>query len=76
MKFRLVTTNWYSASEILVDYPQLTNKIEVTDGNAYVTIERAEEFMELAKLAGEVVVGEVFLDTEEPYIEIYDSYRE
>jgi hypothetical protein len=76
LKFRLVTTEWCSASEILVDYPQLTNKIEVTDGNAYVTIERAEEFMELVKLAGEVVVGEVFLDTGEPYIEIYDSYRE
>lgn len=76
MKFRLVTTNWISASEILRDYPQLINKIEVTDGNAYVTIERIEEFMELAKLAGEVVVGELFLDTGEPYIEIYDSYRE
>lgn len=76
MIFRLVTTKWISASEILKDYSQLINKIEIIDDNAYITVERAEEFMELAKLAGEVVVGGVFLDTEEPYIEIYDSYRE
>ena len=76
MKFRLVTTKWTNASKILKDYPQLINKIEVTDGNAYITVERTEEFMELAKLAGEIVVGKVFLDTREPYIEIYDSYRE
>ena len=49
MKFRLVTTKWTNASKILKDYPQLINKIEVTDGNAYITVERAEEFMELAK---------------------------
>lgn len=76
MKFRLVTTKWTNANKILKDYPQLINKIEVTDGNAYITVERTEEFMELAKLAGEIVVGEVFLNTQEPYIEIYDSYRE
>ena len=76
MKFRLVTTKWTNASKILKDYPQLINKIEVTDGNAYITVERTEEFMELAKLAGEIVVGTVFLNTQEPYIEIYDSYRE
>lgn len=76
MKFRLVTTKWTNASKILKDYPQLINKIEVTDGNAYITVERTEEFMELAKLAGEIVVGKVFLNTQEPYIEIYDSYRE
>ena len=76
MKFRLVTTKWTNANKILKDYPQLINKIEVTDGNAYITVERTEEFMELAKLAGEIVVGTVFLNTQEPYIEIYDSYRE
>ena len=76
MKFRLVTTKWTNASEILKDYPQLIDKIEVTDGNAYIAVERAEDFMDLAKLAGEIVVGKVFLDTGEPYIEIYDSYRE
>lgn len=76
MKFRLITTVEESVSGILTEYPQLKDKIEVVDEKAYITIEKVDDFMELAKLAGEIVVGEKFLSTNEPFIEIYDSYRE
>lgn len=76
MKFRLVTTVEESVNGILAEYPQLKDKIEVVGEKAYITIEKVDDFMELAKLAGEIVVGEKFLSTNEPFIEIYDSYRE
>lgn len=76
MKFRLVTTVEESVSGILAEYPQLKDKIEVVDEKAYITIKKVDDFMEFAKLAGEIVVGEKFLSTNEPFIEIYDSYRE
>lgn len=78
MKFRLINTHsmYCSAEELLRDYPQLSDKVEITDGKAYITIEKADEFMKLSKFAGEIVVGENFLSKNEPFIEIYDSYRE
>lgn len=78
MKFRLINTHsmYCSAEELLRDYPQLSDKVEITDGKAYITIEKADEFMKLSKFAGEIVVGEFFISTNEPFIEIYDGYRE
>ena len=76
MRFKLITTLYNSASKILADYPQLTNKVEVVDDNAYITIDKVEKLMELTELAGEIVVGANFIGTHEPVIEIYDGYRE
>ena len=78
MKFILINTHsmYCSAEELLRDYTQLSDKVEITDGKAYITIEKADEFMELAKLAGEIIVGGKHCITNEPFIEIYDGYRE
>ena len=76
MRFRLITTSIIDAEPILIKYPQLKDKVEVEDGDAYVEVESTEELMELAKLSGEIVVGEDFIGTKEPFIEIYDGYRE
>lgn len=76
MRFRLITTSIIDAESILTKYPQLKDKVEIVDGDAYVDVESAEELMELAKLSGEIVVGEDFIGTKEPFIEIYDGYRE
>lgn len=76
MRFRLITTSIIDAEPILIKYPQLKDKVEIVDGDAYVEVESAEELMELAKLSGEIVVGEDFIGTKEPFIEIYDGYRE
>ena len=76
MRFRLITTSIIDAEPILTKYPQLKDKVEIVDGYAYVEVERTEELMELAKIYGEIVVGGDFIGTEEPFIEIYDSYRE
>lgn len=76
MRFRLITTAIIDAEPILIEYPQLKDKVEIVDGDAYVDVESAEELMELAKLSGEIVVGEDFIGTKEPFIEIYDGYRE
>lgn len=73
MRFRLITTSIIDAEPILIKYPQLKDKVEIVDGDAYVEVESAEELMEFAKLSGEIVVGE---DFKEPFIEIYDGYRE
>lgn len=76
MRFRLITTSLIDAEPILIEYPQLKGKVGIVDGDAYVDVESAEELMELAKLSGEIVVGEDFIGTKEPFIEIYDGYRE
>jgi hypothetical protein len=76
MRFRLITTSIIDAEPILIKYPQLKDKVEIVDGDAYVEVESAEELMEFAKLSGEIVVGEDFIGTKEPFIEIYDGYRE
>lgn len=76
MKFRLVTTMRDTAGELLADYPQLADEVETVYDKAYINIEKADEFMELAKLTGEIVIGKDFVATHEPFIEIYDSYRE
>lgn len=78
MKFRLINTHsiYCSADELLRDYPQLSDKVEIIDGKAYITIEKADEFMKLANFAGEIVVGKNFTSTNELFIEIYDGYRE
>lgn len=76
MRFRLITTAIIDAEPILIEYPQLKDKVEIVDGDSYVDVESAEELMELAKLSGEIVVGEDFIGTKEPFIEIYDGYRE
>ena len=76
MRFRLITTSIIDAEPILIKYPQLKDKVEFVDGDAYVEVESTEELMELAKLSGEIVVGEDFIGTKEPFIEIYDGYRE
>ena len=76
MRFRLITTSIIDAEPILIKYPQLKDKVEIVDGDAYVEVESAEELMEFAKLSGEIVVGEDFIGTKEPFIEIYDVYRE
>ena len=76
MRFRLITTSIIDAEAILTEYPQLKDKVEIVDGDAYVEVESAEELMELAKLSGEIVVGEDFIGTKEPFVEIYDGYRE
>lgn len=76
MRFRLIATITIDVEAILKEYPQLKDKVEIVDGDAYVDVESAEELMELAKLSGEIVVGEDFIGTKEPFIEIYDGYRE
>jgi hypothetical protein len=76
MRFRLIATVTIDVEAILKEYPQLKDKVEIVDGDAYVDVESAEELMELAKLSGEIVVGEDFIGTKEPFIEIYDGYRE
>jgi len=76
MRFRLITTSIIDAESILTKYPQLKDKVEIVDGDAYVDVESAEDFMEFIKLSGEIVVGEDFIGTKEPFIEIYDGYRE
>lgn len=76
MRFRLITTSIIDAESILIKYPQLKDKVEIVDGDAYVDVESTEELMELAKIYGEIVVGEDFVGTKEPFIEIYDGYRE
>ena len=76
MRFRFITTSIIDAEPILIKYPQLKDKVEIVDGDAYVEVESTEELMELAKLSGEIVVGEDFIGTKEPFIEIYDGYRE
>lgn len=76
MRFRLIATVTIDVEAILTEYPQLKDKVEIVDGDAYVDVESAEELMELAKLSGEIVVGEDFIETKEPFIEIYDGYRE
>ena len=76
MRFRLITTSIIDAEHILIEYPQLKDKVEIVDGDAYVDVESAEELMEFTKLSGEIVVGEDFIGTKEPFIEIYDGYRE
>lgn len=76
MRFRLITTSIIDAEPILIKYPQLKDKVEIVDGDAYVEVESTEELMELAKLSGEIVVGEDFIGTKEPFIEICDGYRE
>lgn len=76
MRFRLITTSIIDAEPILIKYSQLKDKVEIVDGDAYVEVESTEELMELAKLSGEIVVGEDFIGTKEPFIEIYDGYRE
>lgn len=58
MRFRLITTSIIDAEPILIKYPQLKDKVEIVDGDAYVEVESTEELMELAKLSGEIVVGE------------------
>lgn len=76
MRFRLIATVTIDVEAILTEYPQLKDKVEIVDGDAYVDVESAEELMELAKLSGEIVVGEDFIGAKEPFIEIYDGYRE
>lgn len=78
MKFRLIRTSSikFNADEVFADYPRLANKVDSVDGKTYINIEKADEFLELAKIAGEIVVGENFLKTNEPVIEIYDGRRE
>lgn len=76
MRFRLIATVTIDVEAILTEYPQLKDKVEIVDGDAYVDVESAEELMELAKLSGAIVVGEDFIGTKEPFIEIYDGYRE
>ena len=76
MRFRLITTSIIDAEPILIEYPQLKDKVEIVDGDAYVEVESDEELMELTKICGEIVVGEDFIGTKEPFIEIYDGYRE
>lgn len=76
MRFRLITTSIIDAEAILIGYPQLKDKVEIVDGDAYVDVESTEELMEFTKLSGEIVVGEDFIGTKEPFIEIYDGYRE
>lgn len=76
MRFRLITTSIIDAESILTKYPQLKDKVEIVDGDAFVDVESAEDFMEFIKLSGEIVVGEDFIGTKEPFIEIYDGYRE
>lgn len=76
MRFRLITTSIIDAEPILIEYPQLKDKVEIVDGDAYVDVESTEELMEFTKLSGEIVVGEDFIGTKEPFIEIYDGYRE
>ena len=78
MKFRLIRTSsiQLNADEVFADYPHLANKVESVDNKTYINIEKADEFLELAKIAGEIVVGENFLKTNEPVIEIYDGCRE
>lgn len=76
MRFRLIATVTIDVEAILTEYPQLKDKVEIVDGDAYVDVESPEELMELAKLSGEIVVGEDFIGTKEPFIEIYDGYRE
>lgn len=76
MRFRLITTSIIDAEPILIEYPQLKGKVEIVDGDAYVDVESAEELMEFTKLSGEIVAGEDFIGTKEPFIEIYDDYRE
>lgn len=76
MRFRLITTSIIDAEAILIEYPQLKDKVEIVDGDAYVDVESTEELMEFTKLSGEIVVGEDFIGTKEPFIEIYDGYRE
>ena len=76
MRFRLIATVTIDVEAILTEYPQLKDKVEIVDGDAYVDVESAEELMEFTKLSGEIVVGEDFIGTKEPFIEIYDGYRE
>ena len=76
MRFRLITTSIIDAEPIFIEYPQLKDKAEIVDGDAYVEVESTEELMELTKICGEIVVGEDFIGTKEPFIEIYDGYRE
>lgn len=78
MKFRLIKTSGVRLNicKDLADYPHLANKVESVDDKTYINIEKADEFLELAKIAGEIVVGENFLKTNEPVIEIYDGRRE
>lgn len=78
MEFRLLMTSGVGlgADEILRNYTQLKDKVKVVDGNVYINIEKVEELMELAELEQEIVVGKDFIGTHEPFIEIYDSYRE
>ena len=76
MRFILITTSFIDAEPILIEYPQLKDKVEIVDGNAYVCIDKAEELMEFVKISSEIVVGKSFIGTKEPFIEIYDGYRE
>ena len=76
MRFRLIATSIIYEESILIKYPQLKDKVEIVDGDAYVDVESTEELMEFTKLSGEIVVGEDFIGTKEPFIEIYDDYRE
>ena len=50
MRFRLITTSIIDAEPILIKYPQLKDKVEIVDGDAYVEVESTVELMELAKL--------------------------
>lgn len=76
MRFRLIATASIYEESILIKYPKLKDKVEIVDGDAYADVESAEELMEFTKLSGEIVVGEDFIGTKEPFIEIYDDYRE
>lgn len=38
MRFRLITTSIIDAEPILIKYPQLKDKVEIVDGDAYVEV--------------------------------------
>ena len=59
--------------EALAPY-KLKVKSDKKCGKAYITILSIQKIIELSKVLGEELI--IGTDNDEPYIEIYDSYRE
>lgn len=84
MKFRIQSTNFdlmfgncerfmQKYGEVLAPY-----KLKIKSGKqyneAYITISSISKIVELSKILGEEII--IGADSDEPYIEIYDGYRE
>lgn len=84
MKLRIQSTNWdlmFGNCErfiekyggVLTPY-KLKIKSDKKYGKAYITISSISKLVELSNALGEELI--IGTDSDEPYIEIYDGYRE